>query len=600
MSPAPATPPTPATPPGPGAPAAPRAPEHAGRRGTAVSEAPGDAARPVLVVDRLSVILRPAADTGAADPGRLRGPLRHALGGGLEAALRALDLPPGRWCLPRLDLTVPLDLARPDPALARTWSEAVAAAIEETVREGRPGTFVHYRHDGEALADAIAGLATGRTARLWAWRQTGVLRAGDPDPLASPGPAILAALDRHPRQAPAALLRAAERAGLAALDRSLGRAGWQLLAARLTPDAAWTATAAGVRATPAGAPDRAARARAATLATTLAAASPLAELIRSSRLRPTAPVRAAWAVLVVADTAPALLLRPPPAGLAGELAERLCGPAGAPAEHGADLAPPDPGVRPAPEPVPSPAAAPVPAPTGPPAAPADAVRGAGVPAPGATARPPVAPADPVAPRVPVPPGADGSRARGTVPSRSGTPARPPGPAAGGDTGWTGLLFLFATAAETGLPDRVLDEPDLAARPLSWVLHRVARLLLPDAAAEDAALLALAGLGPDRVATVTAAAPATPAERARVAELAADWARVTAARLHGERAGATPLEEVAAVAAMARRDGRITAEPGWIEATLSAANTDPVVRRAGLDLDPGWLGWIGAVVRYRYV
>ncbi|MFD7027010.1 hypothetical protein ACFWAR_03105 [Streptomyces sp. NPDC059917] len=561
---------------------------------------PEDADRSVLVVDRLSVILRPAADSGAADPGRLRGPLRHALGGGLEAALRALDLPPGRWCLPRLDLTVPLDLARPDPALARAWSEAVAAAIEETVREARPGTFVHYRHDGEALADAVAGLATGRTARLWAWRQTGILRAGDPDPSLAPGPAILAALDRHPRQTPAALLRAAERAGLAALDRSLGRAGWQLLAARLTPDAAWTAPAAAVRATPAGAPDRAARARATALATALAAASPLAELIRSSRLRPSAPVRAAWAVLVVADTAPALLLRPPAPGLAGELAERLCGPADASAEHGADLAPPDPGVRPAPDPAPSPAAAPVPAPAAPPAASADAVRGAAIPAPVAAARPPLAPADPGAPRLPVPPEDDGSRARGTVPPRSAGSAPPPAPEAGADTGWTGLLFLFATAAGTGLPDRVLDDTDLAARPLSWVLHHVARLLLPDAPAADAALLALAGLGPDRAATVTAAAPATSAERARIAELAADWARVTAVRLHGERAGTTPAEAMAAVRAMARRAGRITAEPGWIEATLSAADTDPVVRRAGLDLDPGWLGWLGAVVRYRYV
>ncbi|MER5731882.1 hypothetical protein ABT084_26690, partial [Streptomyces sp. NPDC002138] len=216
---------------------------------------------------------------------------------------------------------------------------------------------------------------------------------------------------------------------------------------------------------------------------------------------------------------------------------------------------------------------------------------------------------PGAPPAPDAPPSGGPRARGTVPpgSQAGHPARPPvpphgpGPDSGAepgvDTGWTALLFLFATAAEAGLPDRVLDEPDLAARPLSWVLYRVGRLLLPGLAADDAALLALAGLGPARAATVVAAAPATPAEDARVEELAADWARVTAVRLYGEHPGTDPRE---AVAAMARREGRIVAEPGWIEATLSAADTDLTVRRAGLDLDPGWLGWLGAVVRYRYV
>ncbi|WP_330334063.1 hypothetical protein OHS33_32885 [Streptomyces sp. NBC_00536] len=567
----------------------------------------GPAGRPALVVDRLSVVLRPEAEGPGADAGRLRGAVRHALGGGLEMALRELDLPPGRWCLPRLDLTVPLDLARTDPALARAWSRAVAAAIEVSVREGRPDTPVHYRHDGEVLADAVAGLAAGRVDRLWAWRQTGILRAADPDPLASPGAAILAALDRHPRQTPAALVRAAERCGLAALDRALGGSGWQRLAARLAPDTGWTAVAAAVRAEPAGGPDRSARA----LAATLAAGSPLAALIRASRLRPTAPVRAAWAVLVVADTAPALLGRPPRGGLPGLLAERLTAHEGAPPERGGTaLAPPAPGVRPAPEPAAPPATHPVP-PSAPSSArlsvrPGDGVWRAADPRPGGSA-PGGPPASPPA----SPPRADGSRARGTVPpgSRTAAPPRPPGPvdgpgaepgpgsAPGVDTGWTGLLFLFATATEAGLPGRVLDEPALAARPLSWVLHRVGRLLLPGLPADDAAPLALAGLGRARAATVLDAAPATPAEQARTAELAADWARVTAVRLHGERAGADPAE---AVAAMARRAGRIIAEPGWIEATLSAADTDLAVRRAGLDLDPGWLGWLGAVVRYRYV
>ena len=48
-----------------------------------------------------------------------------------------------------------------------------------------------------------------------------------------------------------------------------------------------------------------------------------------------------------------------------------------------------------------------------------------------------------------------------------------------------------------------------------------------------------------------------------------------------------------------RPARIAAEPGWMEATFALADVDTRVRAAGLDLDPGFVWWLGAVVRYRY-
>lgn len=278
---------------------------------------------PTVVIDRLSATLRhdPAEEPPAAD--RLRGPLRHAVDGALESALRGLVLPPGHWCLARLDLTLGLDLARPDPALARDWSEAVAAAIERTVREGRAAALVHYRHDVELLADAVAGLAAGRRERLWAWRQTGILRPGDPAPDAAPGPALLAALERHPQHAAAAVLRAAEDCGLAALDRAWGRDGWQRLAALAAGRDHASEEAAGP---PPPGPGTRARARA------LLAGSRLAALVRESGLRPAGPTLAAWAVLVLAETDPASLQRPSARpGLRGLLADGLRTLGGAPA-----------------------------------------------------------------------------------------------------------------------------------------------------------------------------------------------------------------------------------------------------------------------------
>nr|WSW42826.1 hypothetical protein OG296_06685 [Streptomyces sp. NBC_01001] len=546
---------------------------------------------PTVVIDRLSATLRhdPAEEPPAAD--RLRGPLRHAVDGALESALRGLVLPPGHWCLARLDLTLGLDLARPDPALARDWSEAVAAAIERTVREGRAAALVHYRHDVELLADAVAGLAAGRRERLWAWRQTGILRPGDPAPDAAPGPALLAALERHPQHAAAAVLRAAEDCGLAALDRAWGRDGWQRLAALVAGRDPASEEAAGP---PPPGPGTRARARA------LLAGSRLAALVRESGLRPAGPTLAAWAVLVLAETDPASLQRPSARpGLRGLLADGLRTLGGAPAL-------PDPEQVPQLVELPDTGAAAEPAGSGEQAPEQPADRPEAPPGRGA---PPQEPPAAIPPRAdaagtgpaPAAPAAGDPGAQGPVraPRQDGPPAEEPAadPAGGAATGWAGLLFLLAAAAETGLPDRALDEPALAARPLPWVLHAAARALVPALAPGDPAALALAGLGPDRAAGLLRAARATPPEQAAVSALAADWARATAARLGDERYAD---DQFGAVAAVARRPGRITAETGWIEVHLAVGDTDLAVRRAGLDLDPGWVGWLGAVVRYRYV
>ncbi|MCJ0874248.1 hypothetical protein [Streptomyces sp. AP-93] len=533
---------------------------------------------PTLVVDRLSVTLR---YTGAQPPPpeRLAAPLRRATeDGGLAEALRGLRLPPGRWCVPRLELTVPLDLDRPEPALARDWAEAVAAAVGRMLREGsargdRAG-LVHYPDDMALVADAVAGIATGRLARLWAWRQTGLLRSEDPGPGTAPGPAVLALLGRRPHLAPGAVLRVARTCGLAPLDRALGRVGWAELAA-LVAVPAWTDPA--VYAAPAGrtapepgqAPDRVPAldsgqvpvldpdlapapervipsAVPATweLARALLAGSVLIELVRQSRLRSTAPVRAAWAVLVAAETDPAAVRRPPRAGLPALLADGLRA-----AAAGELLRPPAPASVSVPHPSPPPDATPVRRPPQPPSRPTPA-------------------AEPFAPQ-----------------QEAERPATP----------WAGLLFLFATAPEAGLPDRALDEPALAARPLPWTLYAAGRALVPPVAPDDPALLALAGLDRDRAALVLAAPPPTEPESAAIAALATSWAHATASRLHGE----SPCEPFEVVAALARRPGRIAAAPGWIEAHLDLSDTDPDIRRAGLDLDPGWLPWLGAVVRYVY-
>jgi hypothetical protein len=48
-----------------------------------------------------------------------------------------------------------------------------------------------------------------------------------------------------------------------------------------------------------------------------------------------------------------------------------------------------------------------------------------------------------------------------------------------------------------------------------------------------------------------------------------------------------------------RHAEIVVDPAWIEVRFAVADVSTEVRRAGLDLDPGWLPWLGLVVRFTY-
>ena len=51
--------------------------------------------------------------------------------------------------------------------------------------------------------------------------------------------------------------------------------------------------------------------------------------------------------------------------------------------------------------------------------------------------------------------------------------------------------------------------------------------------------------------------------------------------------------------MLPRRARITADPGWIDVHFSLRDVSTELRRAALDLDPGFLPWLGVVLRIRY-
>ncbi|MEZ4235284.1 MAG: hypothetical protein R3F59_03825 [Myxococcota bacterium] len=77
----------------------------------------------------------------------------------------------------------------------------------------------------------------------------------------------------------------------------------------------------------------------------------------------------------------------------------------------------------------------------------------------------------------------------------------------------------------------------------------------------------------------------------------------AAALLEARAGEPPSADADAfVARWLRLPGRLEPDPADADAevvVLSARDVDFALRRAGLDRDPGWLGWRGRTVRFRF-
>ena len=152
----------------------------------------------------------------------------------------------------------------------------------------------------------------------------------------------------------------------------------------------------------------------------------------------------------------------------------------------------------------------------------------------------------------------------------------------------GVLFLVHAVTVLDLPAALLAGP-LGARDVPEVLARVVA-----AAAgvdrTDPAVLATAGWrGADPSGALRDPLPET--DEAIVQAHAGALRAWVAARL-GEEPGAD-------LTWVWSRHAVIDARPGWIEAVFSLEDVDLRVRRAGLDLDPGAVWWLGGVVRFRY-
>jgi hypothetical protein len=160
------------------------------------------------------------------------------------------------------------------------------------------------------------------------------------------------------------------------------------------------------------------------------------------------------------------------------------------------------------------------------------------------------------------------------------------------TRWGGLLFLFAVFEDLNLLEVIFEHPVLRERPFTWVLHQLA-LTIAAISPNDPAALAFAGLSPGSE-PPSDKTVASECETAVLHELAASMIEHLSSFLVFEDEPPPSLIDF-----VCRRRAEIIADPGWIEVRFSLDEVSTEIRRAGLDLDPGYLSWLGIVVRFVY-
>jgi hypothetical protein len=216
------------------------------------------------------------------------------------------------------------------------------------------------------------------------------------------------------------------------------------------------------------------------------------------------------------------------------------------------------------------------------------------------AGPPPAPAAPPAPTGPRQPGAlcctadrsDTSAAPEAQPREPTTPTTRP-------TAAGGLLFTLNLLRQLAWPEWLPagTRPQAAELTVNWLRVQAQRLALP---VDDALLAWLADWGELPEFPGSAAPPdslregLSPARAARVLQWPLQISLTLAVQRRcwrRARLGWRPL---------VRRPARLSWTATHVDVFFTHRQADVRVRRAGLDLDPGWVPWLGRVVSFHYV
>lgn len=521
-------------------------------------------------------------------------------------------------CVRSVTASTRLRLSAPDGALTQTWSETIAQAIRAAIERGGP-RVARYSSREHAIVDVAVGVAADDLQRAWAWRQLGLWSAVEHPGSATAADELYRVLRSTPFLVVPVLRALADHGRLPQLVQRLTSGHWTGLA-----QAALTAAGAVPSLThqaPRGAP-RPATVRAAEFAAVIRSESRLAEVAADTPLDPA--TRTAFAILAIAEAEP-LALR-------GRGAATLLAAVEATLSAGVPRAREDPTTIPERE-----------GDGGSEGARATdhkrrrASRGSRTTrgragqddgestqdgrestlttarsADGPQARHARQPAQQPEPlqlleESTPPPDRDTGSVRTDVAGEQSdappptivdpqpeVPERPlPNVRSDGATAYGGLLFLINVVRDAGIDGRLAATRGLKGRPFRWRLHRLALALAPLQPADPAAL-AFAGLSPDDEPPTVRGPRITAGESRAIRRLALRVRRA----LH-DRLGLAHLTPPDLLELVCRHRAEVVADPGWIEVRFSIDDVDIDIRRAGLDLDPGYVPWLGIVLRFVY-
>ena len=176
--------------------------------------------------------------------------------------------------------------------------------------------------------------------------------------------------------------------------------------------------------------------------------------------------------------------------------------------------------------------------------------------------------------------------------RAPLPAAQAAPASADTRGRTehgGLLFLVPVLPLCGALALLQDAAVWSAASLPQALHRLALQLGPQAQ-DDAAALAFCGLLPD-------SPPPRPLQTTAAQDAALEGAQRLILDHLAERV--PDWRGPALLTRLVRRAAVVSGDPGWIDIRFELRKVSLELRRAALDLDPGFVPWLGVVLRFRY-
>ena len=161
------------------------------------------------------------------------------------------------------------------------------------------------------------------------------------------------------------------------------------------------------------------------------------------------------------------------------------------------------------------------------------------------------------------------------------------------TDYGGLLFLLGVLEDSGVLQDMLHHPVMMGRPFRWMLQRLAMALV-QAQPDDPAVLVFSGMGLGSEDTWEEEGYPTEEEFAAIHA----WVAWVTDHLQ-RRMRLVGLPENELMAFVCRRPAEIVSDPGWIEVKFALREVSTEIRRAALDLDPGYIPWLGIVLRFRY-